>query len=140
MTQGIGQDELDRLFTAALEAAVARLEKDGHFFPLMFELRRDGTIQAVAMLETGAFAGDAVGRMFGVLRQRGEEGLIRGAAIACHLTTDDQVEVRVRAPNYASDIIVPFSIATSGLIRRRRKLTLGEFEARGAANEVFPAD
>ena len=29
MTAGITQDALDRLFTAALEAAVARMEKDG---------------------------------------------------------------------------------------------------------------
>ena len=138
MTQRIGQDELDRLFTAALEAAVARLEKDGHFFPLMFELRSDGTIQAVAMLETGAVAGDAVGRMFDLLRQRATEGVIRGAAIACHHAGSDQVEVRVRAPNYASDIFVPFSIETHGLIRRRRELTLGAFEAHPADNAVFP--
>lgn len=138
MTGGIGQNELDRLFSAALEASIARLEKDGHFFPLIFELRGDGTIQAVAMLETGVVEGDAIGRMFEVLRQRAVEGFIRGAAISSHESGANSVEVRVRAPNYASDITVPFQSETSGLFRRRRELTLGEFEARDAANEVFP--
>ena len=140
MTQGIGQDELDRLFSAALEAAVARLEKDGHFFPLLFELRTDGTIQAVAMLETGAVEGNAIGRMLDVLRQRADEELIRAAAIASHRGGAMQVEVRLRASNYASDITVPFTIETSGLIRRRRELTLGEFAASDVENEVFPAN
>ena len=137
MIEGIGQDELDQLFTSALEAAVARLEKDGHFFPLMFELRRDGTIQAVAMLETGAVAGDAVSRMFDVLRQRAHDNLIRAVAIASHETGAKKVEIMLRAPNYASDITVPFAVETSGLIRRRRELTLGKFEARNVENEVF---
>ncbi|WP_369026831.1 hypothetical protein [Qipengyuania sp. RANM35] len=140
MGGGIGQGELDRLFSAALEAAVARLEKDGHFFPLIFELRTDGTIQAIAMLETGTVEGDAVIRMFDVLRQRGEEGLIRGAAIACHESGGSEVEVHLRAPNYASNIIVPFTVTTRGFFRRKRELTLGEFSARQAQNEVFPAD
>ncbi|MEZ5681593.1 MAG: hypothetical protein R3E14_09890 [Erythrobacter sp.] len=139
MNEGIGQNELDRLFTAALEAAVARLEKDGHFFPLMFELRRDGTIQAVAMLETGEVEGDAISRMFDVLRQRADEDLIRAAAIASHVTDAARVEVRLRAPNYASDIAVPFAMETTGFFRRRRKLALGEFELRDVVNEVFPS-
>lgn len=138
MGAGIGQDELDRLFSAALEAAVARLEKDGHFFPLMFELRSDGSVQAVAMLETGAVDGDVVARKFTVLRQRADEGLIRGAAVVCHESGSSQIEVRIRAPRYARDIAVPFTVETRGFLRRRRELLLGEFSERPAANEVFP--
>lgn len=139
MVGGIDQNELDRLFSAALEAAVARLEKDGHFFPLIFELRADGTVQAVAMLETGSVEGDAVARMFDVLRQRAAHGLIRATAIACHVTGSSEVEVHLRAPNHASDILVPFAVTTRGLFRRRRELVLGEFTARDAKNEVFGA-
>lgn len=136
----IVQDELDRLFSAALEAAIARLEKDGHFFPLIFELRADGTVQAIAMLEAGTVEGDAVIRMFDVLRERGEEGLIRGAAIACHESGSSHIEVLLRAPNYASDIVVPFTVTSRGFINRRRTLALGVFAACDVQNEVFPAD
>ena len=59
MTGGITQDALDRLFTAALEAAVARMEKDGHFFPLVFEMRANGMIHNMAMLETAPVDGSA---------------------------------------------------------------------------------
>ena len=45
MAGGIDQTRLDALFTAALEAAIARIEKDGTFFPLVFELRANGVIQ-----------------------------------------------------------------------------------------------
>ena len=57
MAGGIDQTRLDALFTAALEAAIARIEKDGTFFPLVFELRANGVIQNVAVLDTGATEG-----------------------------------------------------------------------------------
>ena len=47
----ISQDQLGRFFTAALEAAIGRIEKDGHFHPLVFELRANGSLQAAAVLE-----------------------------------------------------------------------------------------
>ena len=91
MAEGIDQARLDALFTAALEAAIARIEKDGTFFPLVFELRANGAIQNVAVLEA----------------------------------------------NYAADVLVPFEIASSGLLGHQRQLTLGSFTARPAANDLF---
>ena len=139
MGSGIDQDQLDALFTAALEAAIARIEKDRTFFPLLFELRANGAIQNVAVLETGAIEGQqsVLDRLAELLRPRAAEGTIRAAAIALHLADSKSIEVRLRAPNYSHNVLVPFDIVTSGLIKKKRELTLGEFTAREAGNEIF---
>ncbi len=134
----ISQDQLDRLFTIALEAAIGRIEKDGHFHPLVFELRANGTIHAVAVLETGA--GDdqrgPVDRLIDLLKPRARDGTILAAAIV-RLREGELAEVRLRARNYSADIDVPFALDTSGLVKRKRRLALGEFAAREVPNELF---
>lgn len=137
MPGGIDQDQLDRLFTAALEAAVARIEKDGHFFPLLFELRAHGEIQAVAVLEKGNVDGErsVLGHLSDILRPRAAAGTIRAAAIAIH--RERGVEVRLRAANCSCDVLAPYSVASGGFLRRERKLELGEFEMRAAPNDIF---
>ncbi len=139
MPPGLDQAQLDALFTAALEAGIARIEKDGTFFPLLFELRANGAIQNVAVLETGAIDGaqTVLDRFAELLKPRAREGTIRAAAIVLHHATRDMMEVRLRATNYASDVQVPFAIARGGLFARKRKLTLGEFTLRAAENEIF---
>ncbi len=139
MDANISQNALDRLFSAALEAAVARIEKDGHFHPLLFEQRADGTIQNVAVLETGSIDGaqSVIDRLVDLLRNRGKDGTIRAAAIVIDRHEDNAVEVRLRARNYSADIRAPYGIETRGLIRRRRELTLGEFSVQTVANDVF---
>ena len=52
-------------------------------------------------------------------------------------SAEPAIEVRLRAANYSRDVTAPFTLATSGVFRRRRKLTLGEFTTREAANELF---
>ena len=83
MAAGIDQTRLDALFTAALEAAIARIEKDGTFFPLVFELRANGVIQNVAVLDTGATEGaqKVIDRLVQVLRPRAAGQTIQAAAI-----------------------------------------------------------
>ena len=82
MPPGIDQAQLDALFTAALEAGIARIEKDGTFFPLLFELRANGAIQNVAVLETGAIDGaqTVLDRFAELLKPRAREGTIQAAA------------------------------------------------------------
>lgn len=137
--RALTQDQLDRLFTAALEAAIGRVEKDGYFYPLIFELRANGTIQAVAVLETGAVdnSSEPIDRLVALLRSRARESTIIAAAIAILGTGADNVELRLRAANYSADIHVPFSVETTGLVKRKRKLMLGEFDARPAINDIF---
>ena len=137
MAAGIDQARLDALFTAALEAAIARIEKDGTFFPLVFELRANGAIQNVAVLEIGAIEGaqGVLDRLADVIRPRAADGTIRAAAIVRHRTDAATIEVRLRAANYAADVLVP--IASSGLLGHQRQLTLGSFTARPAANDLF---
>lgn len=135
---GIEQGQLDNLFTAAIEAAVGRIEKDGHFFPLVFELRANNTIQHVAVLETEAIEGadDVLRRLAELLRSRAGEGTIKAAAIV-HRSGDGMIAARVRASNFSADIDVPFTLEETGLIRRRRRVELGEFAARPVANDIF---
>lgn len=139
MHQPITQDALDRLFTSAMEAAVARMEKDGHFFPLVFELRANGAIHNIAMLETGPVDGreDVLDRLTAMLRDRAKEGTIVASAIVRQGGDDRQLSVRLRAVNYSADITVPFTVTTKGLVRRRRRLSLGDSIARDVPNDVF---
>lgn len=139
MTGGITQDALDRLFTAALEAAVARMEKDGHFFPLVFEMRANGMIHNMAMLETAPVDGtaDVLERLAAMLRSRANEGTIVASAIVLQGGGDRRMSVRLRAPDYAKDIAVPFDIERKGFVKRRRRLSLGEISGDTVANDVF---
>lgn len=139
MGGGIGQDQLDALFTAALEAAIARIERDGSFFPLLFELRANGAIQNVAVLETAAIDGaqSVLDRLAELLRPRIAEGLVEAAAIAVHDPEGEAVELQLRAPNFSADVTAPYAIETTGLLRRRRSLALGAFTVRPAPNELF---
>ena len=135
----IDQTRLDALFTAALEAAIGRIEKDGTFFPLLFELRANDSIQNVAVLETSTIDGSqsVLDRLAELLRSRAADGTIKAAAIVLHMAGSKALEVRLRAANHASNVAVPFDIASTGLLKRKRKLTLGEFTASEVENEVF---
>lgn len=139
MGGGIDQVQLDALFTVALEAGIARIEKDGTFFPLLFELRANGAIQNVAVLETAAIDGaqSVLDRFAELLRMRAEEGTIQAVAIVQHHAMQGAMEVRLRAANYSSDVDVPFNLARGGLLKRKRILTLGEFDVRAAENDIF---
>ena len=139
MTGGITQDALDRLFTAALEAAVARMEKDGHFFPLVFEMRANGRIHNMAMLETAPVDGsaDVLERLTAMLRTRADEGTIAASAIVLQGSDNQRMSVRLRASNYAKDIAVPFEIERKGFVKRRRRVSLGDISGDTVPNDVF---
>lgn len=136
--RAISQDQLDRLFTAALEAAIGRIEKDGYFHPLVFELRANGSIQAVTVLETGKVdnAKDPVERLATLLRSRARDGTIDAAAVAC-LREEGRVEVRLRACSYSVDIDALFTVGISGLVKRKRRLELSEILSRDVPNDIF---
>ena len=136
---GIDQDQLDRLFTAALEAGIARIEKDGHFFPLVFELRANGIIHNVAVLDLAPINSSegVLDRLADLLRPRAEEGKIKAAAIVQHCAQEHRFLVQLRAPNYSNNIDVPFDVAQEGLIKRRRRVSLGEFASVPAENAIF---
>ena len=134
----ISQDQLDRLFTAALEAAIGRIEKDGHFHPLVFELRANGLVQAVAVLETGAVdnAKGPIDRLVALLKPRAEDGTIDAAAIV-RLREEGVAEVRLRSRNYSANIDALSTVETSGFLKRKRRLELGEFASRDVPNDIF---
>ena len=137
----ITQDQLDRLFTAALEAAIGRIEKDGYFHPFVLELRANGAIQAVAVLEAGPVESqrDPVERLSTLRRPRAQNGTIDGAAIAMLDSSASAVDVRLRAANYSADIRVPFTVEVTGVVKRKRRLKMGEFSPSTAINDIFGA-
>lgn len=137
--RAITQDQLDQLFTAALEAAVGRMEKDGHFHPLVFELRDNGAIHNVAVLDTGTIDGrrDIIDRLFAILRPRVAEGIVHACAIALDRHDDAEMAVLLRAPNYSANIAVPYTEEGKGFLKLKRRLSLGEFAAREVPNELF---
>lgn len=141
MTTGraISQDQLDRLFTAALEAAIGRIEKDGYFYPFVMELRANGAIQAVAVLETGDTDNtrDPAARLNDLLKPRAQNGTILGAAISILHSSQSMVEVRLRAANYSADIQAPFVTRITGVVKRKRRVELGEFSQQPARNDIF---
>ena len=135
----IDQGQLDQLFTASLEAAMARIEKDGHFFPLVFELRANGVIHNLAVLELAPINTNAgvLDRLAELLKSRADVGKIKAAAIVINRAEDQSFMVHVRAPNYSKDVAIPFEITYKGMIRRRRRVSLGEFAASEAPNAIF---
>lgn len=136
---GITQAQLDRLFTAALEAAIARIETDGSFFPLVFEMRSGGIIHNVAVLETGSIDGraDVLERQEDVLASRAVEGVIQAAALVIHLPDQSAIEARLRAANFSSNLHVAYTVRGVGLIRRMREVTLGQIIPHTVHNRIF---
>ena len=99
--------------------------RDALYVSLLAEVRLDKGAQKV------------IDRLVQVLRPRAAGQTIKAAAMVLFRSAEPAIEVRLRSANYSRDVTAPFTLATSGLFRRRRKLTLGEFTTREAANELF---
>ena len=141
------QDQLDELYSACLDMAAALLEKNGEFFPIAFELAADGQIRGIAVMEEDEQppSQQVIDSLLYVLRERAASGAIMAAAMAVDIRVRqdpeavprDAVQVRLRAADYARDVISPYTIATSGLFRKTRKLHLDTSYAQAAENDVF---
>ncbi len=143
----VSKDDLDLLFSTALETSSALLERHGEFFPLLFELRAPGVVKSVAVLDRTdrPSSQTLIESYHDILRPRAETGQIIGTAIAANVRSKkggeevegDAVQVQIRSEGYARDIFAPYTLETSGLLRKRRKLTLGDVYASDAENEIF---
>lgn len=141
------QDQLDDLYSACFDTSVALLEKNGEFFPLAFELAPEGQITAVMVMEEGEHppSQQVIDSLQYVLRGRAASGGILASALAVDITlrpdpdaaSSDAVQIRLRAADYASDVIVPYTIATSGLFRKTRKVRLDPPYSKPAKNDIF---
>ncbi len=136
---GIDRDRLERLRDAAMEAATARIEKDGHFQPLLFELRANGSIHHVAVLDTISSIGrdKVIDRLVELMRERARQGTVLAAAIAIHLADESAIEIRLRAPNHASNCVVTLDVRSSGYLRKRRHVSVIGASANSVENDVF---
>ena len=141
------EDQLDDLYTACFDTAVALLEKNGEFFPLAFEMAPGGQISAVAVMETGDHppSQQVIDSLLYVLRERAGSGEIIASAMAVDTKVRrdpdadprDALQVRLRAKDYARDVIAPYSMATSGLFRKARKIHFDAPYAQAAKNDIF---
>ena len=114
----------------------------GQYFEEVFEtissaLRDEGERRETKGLAASLVAATVLDRFAELLKPRAREGTIRAAAIVLHHANRDMMEVRLRATDYAGDVQVPFAIARGGLLKRKRRLTLGEFTLSAAENEIF---
>ena len=139
MVRGADRGDLNRLYRAAIEAAIGRIEKDGHFQPLVFELRGNGTVQNVAVLDMAATDGrlSVLERLADLLRPRIRDGIARAVAVVRHTRDGRRIDVRLRARDYSADIAVPYSAASTGVLRRRRHVRLGPAQERAVPNDLF---
>ena len=143
----VPREKLDLLYSAALEAAGALLEKNGEFFPILFELRPGGEITSVAVLDMRERppSQDLIDNYVELMRGRASAGQIMGCAIALDTSfratagepKRDAVQVQVRAQGFARNILVPYVLTSSGFLRKKRQLTIEEPRAQAAANDVF---
>ncbi|NVD46099.1 hypothetical protein [Qipengyuania atrilutea] len=143
----VAREKLDQLYSAALEAAAALLEKNGEFFPILFELRPGGEITSVAVLDMRERppSQDLIDNYVELMRGRATAGQIAGCAIALDSSfrvsagdpKRDAVQVRVRAQGFARNVLVPYVLKTTGIFRKKRQLTLDEPRAEAAVNDVF---
>ena len=139
MGAGGDRSDLNRLYRVSCDAAIGRIEKDGHFQPLVFELRESGAVQHVAVLDMGATNGtqSVLQRLLDLLRPRIAAGTTRAVAIV-RLSRDDRtIETRLRAARYSADIIAPYGVSKSGVLRRKRIVTLGEATECPVPNDMF---
>ncbi|WP_340588725.1 hypothetical protein [Erythrobacter alti] len=141
------QDQLDDLYIASLDMAATLLEKNGEFFPIGHKLGKDGQIAAIAVLEDddNPPSQQVIEGLETALRSLAGAGDIAASAIAVDIRVrpvpdaepTDAVQVRVRAADYARDVIVPYHVATSGLFRKKRKVSIGTPYAQAAENDIF---
>jgi hypothetical protein len=136
------QHRLDELFTAALNAALDRLESEGVLNPLAYALGSDGNIYEAS---PGAGrkrpgGGAALKVLKSELRALASAGEIAASALARQHEDgrgELAVAVHVRAPEGAFDMIVPYKLDVSGIIRRTRKAEPGEARAHEVRNDIF---
>ena len=89
---------------------------------------------------SGSFATDVTSFLFGDVLGVSTEDLVLqavAAAIALLEPAGTALTVRMRAHNYSADVTTQYTIQTEGIIRRRRRLALGEVAAVEVPNEVF---
>ncbi|MXO86471.1 hypothetical protein GRI38_10585 [Altererythrobacter aurantiacus] len=140
-------DRLNRLYEAAIEAATALLEKNGSFFPILFEMRPPGTITSVAVLDMRQTrpGADVVENYVELMRERAAAGMISASAIVVDLasaisggsTPVAAISVRLRALEHALDITVPYRMERSGIIKRKRIVALDTPRSQAVEIDVF---
>lgn len=143
----LSQDQMDELYSTCLDAAANLLEKNGEFFPIAFEWDAGGQIRAVAVMEEEDHppSQQVIDSLLYVLREHAASGQIIASAMAVDIRVRrepgkspiDAVQVRLRGIDYVRDVIVPYTVESSGFFRRKRALHFDAPYAQAAENDVF---
>ncbi|MFL0357635.1 hypothetical protein ACI5KX_14315 [Erythrobacter sp. GH1-10] len=143
----IDRDKLDELYDSVVQMASSLLEKNGEFFPIGATVGVDGTVTHV-----GFHNGDehpesqaVIDGLTAIHKQQAASGEILASAIAFDVrvrspeTGDavDAVMTRIRAADYARDVVLPYTLRTSGLFKKSRSLEVGQPSASEGEQDVF---
>lgn len=139
--------KLDELFGAVIDMAAFLLEQNGEFFPIGAVLDREGQVTYVAIESEGEQQESqaVIAELTSMLRGRAGEDSIAASAVAFDARVRpspdappvDAVVARIRAPDYARDIVTPYVISTSGLFRKKRKVETSPSTASEGEQDIF---
>lgn len=143
----VDNEKLDELFGAAVDMAVFLLEQNGEFFPIGAVVDQDGAVSYVAIEseEDQPESKAVIQELTKLFTERAAEGSILASVIAFDARVRpypdaapvDAIVSRIRAPGYARDVITPYSITTSGLFRKKRKVETGPASASEGQQDIF---
>jgi len=123
------------------------LEQNGEFFPLGAVVGQDGEVAHVAVQgeDEHPESQTVIEELTGLFRSRAAEGAILASVVAFDARVRpsadsppvDAIVCRIRAADYARDVVTPYSISTSGLFRKTRKVDTMVPSASEGRQDVF---
>jgi len=140
-------EQLHSAFSYCLDFAKHMLEKCGEFLPFAAALTPSGEVKAI-----GAWTGEEHPAPAGLyqflssaLRDEAASEKVIGSAVAVNVNIPaaysphwpDGIRIHLESNGYSRYVYVPYAITTSGLLRRKREVTLADPFAVEAGSEVF---
>lgn len=143
----VAREKLDELYGVIVDMAQFLLGQSGEFYPVGSVVRADGEVQHVAVHdgEEHPESRQVIASLQQVFRKQASDGEILASAIAIDTRVRrsaedapvDAICVQLRSADFCRDVIVPYTIETSGLFRKKRAVTIGEAWANAAAQDIF---
>ncbi|MEM8919293.1 MAG: hypothetical protein AAGE37_10580 [Pseudomonadota bacterium] len=143
----ISNDKLDDLFATGQNAAEHLLAENAEFYPIGHIIGSDGEIRMVAV-DIGQENPESqivIDQFEAIFLEQAKAGAILASAVSYDARIQDPqsgeptdaVITKIRAHGYARNVIVPYEIKTSGIIKKKRELKFGQTLAMEDQNEIF---
>ncbi len=143
----VSREQLDELYAEILDMAVHLLEKSGEFFPIGMVVKADGQRTHVAFHDGNEHPPslEVIAGLRAIFRTQAAEGTILASALASDTRVRpaaggnpiDAIHIMLRSQEFCRDVVVPYTVATTGLFRKKRAVTLGSATAQAADQEIF---